>query len=536
MLRDEWLRARKRLLNQVRSQVRHLSGPLSADLQEYLKAYNREFRSKWEVCSLQVFHKELTETRLVLGGDFHAFSQAQRLHLRILRDLQRPLVLALECFESRSQKRIDEFLADEISEEEFIKKIGWEKRWGFPWENYSPLLAWAKKQGVPVIGLNRYEAKRDYASLERRDAHAAQKIKSTIKKYPEHLVYVIFGDLHLAQGHLPLALEEALGFDPKPLILMQNPEELYFRMARKGLEGQVEWLRASRRRFCHISSPPWVKWQSYLMFLEHNFDRGLQDSEEELDLTDQLGSLVVFLCRDLNVHVSVDELAVYSPGQLSVENLMTKPLSKSERAIALRLIQEDRSFYIPEQGLVYLSRLSINHAAALAGRFIHSQLSGCRRLFWDQPRDFHQAIWIEAVGFFFSKLINHRRKAESLRSLKARMMALDSADFTKQALQIALDQRMLETVFVHTNRLRPLRNISKRPWVYLEAARILGEMMGEKLYMGYRMQRFGRRDLVKWLSADLEESQFESMYMKLVKRLESLRPVVLEEKSGAASW
>lgn len=544
MQEKEWLRARKKLLEQVRSQVRLLAGPLTRDLRSYLKDYKSEFKKTWQVSNRGDFERELKEASIVLGGDFHAFSQSQRLHLRILRECHRPLVLGFECIESKHQKWVDQYLRAEITDEEFLKKVQWDRHWGFPWENYRPLFEWAKKNQVPVFGINRYEVDRTHQSLERRDLHAAAKIKEIRKKFPDHLCYVLFGDLHLAKPHLPQALQDVFEVDQRPLILFQNAEELYFRLARQGLESEVEWLSRSKRHFCHISSPPWVKWQSYLMFLEHNFDHGLleveddeeEDSDEELDLTDQLSGLVQFLSRDLKLKISVDELAVYSPGQLSIESILQKELPASQKRMAHKLVQEDRSFYIPEVGLLYLSRLSINHAAALAGRYIHAQLHQSKRLFWDQPEDFVRCIWQEAVAFFFSKLINHRRKSENLRSLKARMAVVDLKDLAQDALKMALDQRMLEVIYVHTGRIRSLRVKSKKDWVYLEAARITGEMMGEKLYEAFRVRRFSRDQLIKWLKVDPDSDEFDKMYLSLVKRLESVKLNHLEEESEVSSW
>ncbi len=536
MLQNEWLKARKKLLEQIGSQVRLLSGALTSDLKKYSAAYQSEFKSKWVQSSFKSFSEELACRNIVLGGDFHAYSQSQRLHLRILRQLARPVVLGLECIESKDQKIIDQYMAGKLSEDAFLVKTKWQKRWGFPWENYKPLFDWAKENQIKVVALNKHENKKTGAGLKRRDQHAAVQILKIRKAFPEHLIYVIFGDLHLAQSHLPAALKKVFGFDPKPIVLLQNSEELYFRSVKENRSSRVEWLASTKNRFCQLSSPPWVKWQSYLMFLEQNYDRGLDESDEGFDLTDQVSSLVSFLAKELEIKVSVDDVAVYSSEQISFEKSLQAKLTGPHKKLAERLIREDRSFYIPDHGLMYLSRLSINHAATLAGYFIHSKLSRASRVYWEQPEDFKRAVWSEAVGFFFSKLINHSRKAESLRSLKARLETSSTKDLAKEALSLALEQKLAEVIFAHTGRSKKLKLKSKSAWVYLEDARIVGEMMGDKLFIHFTEDKLSKNELIKYLSINLDSAEFTEFYLRLVKKFEGLPRKSQLSREAQVTW
>ncbi|MCB0411475.1 MAG: ChaN family lipoprotein, partial [Bdellovibrionales bacterium] len=501
MLHDEWLRSRKSLLRHVKSQVHLLAGESSEDVKRYEATYKKEFAGRWQASDELTFLKTLRHKRIVFGGDFHAFSQSQRLHLRVLRKLHQPLILALECFESHHQKWIDKFMASQISEDEFLKKTGWHRKWGFPWNHYRPLVEWAKKAGAQIVGLNLYEKCRSLESLEKRDLHSAKIIAQLYENHPDCLIYVVYGDLHLAQPHLPKMVENEVGEPISQLTLFQNSDELYFRFVRKIADENAVWLKGSCDRYCQMSSPPWVKWQSYLMFLEHSFDHDLSE-DGELDFTDHIASLVKFLAKDFELKIPVRDLAVYSVDQGYSEHLIFSELKLNERRIADQFLREGRSFFLPREGLIFLSRLSINHAAALAGKYIHSKLCGADRPFWDQPADFQRAIWVEAVGFFFSKLVNDQRKSETLRTLKARLSSQDGRKLTQGALKLALDQRMLEVIYVHAGRLPELKKKTLRTLFYLEAARHLGEMMGEKLFQGYRKQRFAAENIKSWLKVD----------------------------------
>lgn len=137
------------------------------------------------------------------------------------------------------------------------------------------------------------------------------------------------------------------------------------------------------------------------------------------------------------------------------------------------------------------------------------------------PQDFLGLIWIEAVGFFVSKLINHKRKAETVRDLKNQLAVTSPDDHGREALLLALDQRMREVIAVHTDRFRPLKVKPRRKASYIEAARLLGHMLGEKLYLSYRNGRISGDKLLEVLSQDMSHPNFDQFYLSMVKRLES---------------
>ena len=70
--------------------------------------------------------------------------------------------------------------------------------------------------------------------------------------------------------------EELSDIKYNDLIIYQDSEKLYFRLAQKYLETKTEVIRLDKRSFCVLGSPPWVTWQSYLIFLEKSFDDALK--------------------------------------------------------------------------------------------------------------------------------------------------------------------------------------------------------------------------------------------------------------------
>ena len=78
--------------------------------------------------------------------------------LRILQALvaqnRRP-ALAVEMFGWDGQAGLNQYLAeDQTSREQFLETARWEQNWGGPFEEYAPLIAFARDQRVPVLALN----------------------------------------------------------------------------------------------------------------------------------------------------------------------------------------------------------------------------------------------------------------------------------------------------------------------------------------------------------------------------------------------
>ena len=183
-------------------------------------------------------------------------------------------------------------------------------------------------------------------------------------------------------------------------------------------------------------------------------------------------------------------------------------------------LEHDLSFYLPEKQWLYLSRATINHASALAGQYMHAHLSGRRRTLWDQPNVFLPLVWVEALGFFFSKWINPKRKAETLESIRIQLEARSPKDAGRKALLLALDQRLSEVVWVQTGRLRrthfKVRNLN----AYLEASRIVGSMLGERLFQKVRSRTIHMPELMSYLNVNVESREFSAFYWELIRQIE----------------
>ncbi|MGE0764712.1 MAG: ChaN family lipoprotein [Bdellovibrionales bacterium] len=515
-MRAEWIKTRQQFLAQIKRQVQSRLGRVPRDLNAYIRRYNAEFNRPWQKSSHADLRKSVAESEVILGADFHAFSQSQRIHLRILRELpvERPVVLALEALAATDQMAIDQFMSGKLSEAQFLAQVKWDQAWGFPFENYKPLFELARERRFKVVGLNRHHTMgKMLHALPRRDQFGAEVIARWRERQPKALIYVVIGDLHLASGHLPAALQRV--GKSRVLTILQNSEHLYFRLAKHGQEHKVDVMRAKGGRFCVLGSPPWVKWQSYLMYLEQTYDRDIDAGG--MDYTDYVASYAVFIARDLGVQASLEDMAVFTPDQINVWRQLQRGLKADEKRMARAMIKCDRSFLLPQTGVLFLSRASINHAATLAGQFLHANLGDRTKTAWSFPSQFEAQIWIEAIGFFCSKLINHKRKADQLADLKTQLVAADPKGRGKDVLRLALAQRLSEL----TGKPRKLNFRPRRKEAYLEAARIVGHMLGDRLYQTVADKHMSMSEVVRLMQYDPTAAGFRDLYHAWVAKIDT---------------
>ena len=413
----EWLKTRRKLLESVKAQVQARLGRPSVRLRAYARAIEADYRGPWRRAKPGDLDAALDGARIVLGADFHAYAQSQRALVRVLRarPANRPLILALECVAAEHDRTIARYLAGQMTEAKFLKAVRWDEDWGFPFAHYRAFFELCRDRGHRVVGLN---TRGD--DLVRRDRWTAARLDALAASDPDALVFAVIGEWHVAASHVPKRLKHPA------VTLLQDIEPLYFRLS-KATTPVPEVMRSGRERFCLMVSPPWMKWQSYLMYLEHAYDRELEENLG-IDYSDHVASLVEVLEADLGVVTNKSKLQVYCPDSRQSLSRLSPRLPKARQSALLYHLEHDLSFFVPERDWLYLSRATINHASALAGQFLHGHLCRRQRSLWTQPADFLALIWIEAVGFFFSKWINPRRKADTLEGLRVELSARHPRD------------------------------------------------------------------------------------------------------------
>jgi hypothetical protein len=515
-----WVKSRKSLVQRLKDQIQLRYGKESGEIKRYRQAYEKDLNRPWKISRWDDLLKSVEDAEFAFGGDFHAFSQSARTHLRVLREVppSKDVVLGLEAIHRGQQAVVDKWLAAQITDTEFEKKLNWEKNWGFPLRITWPLLKLAQERRWRVLALSPNPTE-SIDELGGRDKFAAELLAQSHRKHPQALHYAVFGDLHIARPHLPHELMTLLAPEvPQTVSIYTNPENIYFQLSRRGLQNQVDVIKFNSSHFAILSSPPWVKWQSYLMFLEENYDMGLDDFESGIDHSEHVASLVAILESDLGLSGVNQDIHVYSAQDEGVDSLLEDYLKPHELQLAREIFRSNQSLYVPYRNFFYLAQPTVNHAATLAGQYIHAFLCENKHTFWSFPDDFEALTWVEACGYFLSKMINPRRKPSGLHDLRAHAEVFQSSALSKDALLLALDQSFRSLVERKGGRDLPAAFKSDHPMVYVLVSRFLGAKWGERIFDAIQNHDLSLSHLLKLMKMNPREFVNDSVsYRALVE-------------------
>ncbi|WP_310487684.1 ChaN family lipoprotein [Chamaesiphon sp. VAR_69_metabat_338] len=107
--------------------------------------------------SQQQIVDRLKTSNVVYLGETHDRLADRQQQLAIIQALFKhnpQLAIGMEMFQRPAQPLLDLYLAGKLSAAELRKQSEFDKRWGFSWESYAPILEFAKANRLPVIALN----------------------------------------------------------------------------------------------------------------------------------------------------------------------------------------------------------------------------------------------------------------------------------------------------------------------------------------------------------------------------------------------
>lgn len=105
----------------------------------------------------QTVIQQLAKSRVIYLGETHDSKEDHQAQIELLKALhqQNPkLAIGLEMFQRPFQSGLDRYLAGAITEEALRESTEYDQRWGFPWEFYAPIVAFAKENQLPIVALN----------------------------------------------------------------------------------------------------------------------------------------------------------------------------------------------------------------------------------------------------------------------------------------------------------------------------------------------------------------------------------------------
>src|SRR5262249_43502251 len=131
----------------------------------------------------------------------------------------------------------------------------------------------ARELNIPVFGIDSHP-RYDMRSIGRRDQRTARHICGIIERDPSRTLVIVFGESHLASKHLPARVRSVLaekGFARDELLILQNVDEIYWKLQRRGLEN-VRAVRIKERQYCVFNATPIEKYESFRQYLHKCVD------------------------------------------------------------------------------------------------------------------------------------------------------------------------------------------------------------------------------------------------------------------------
>lgn len=529
---------REELLNIHKQLYRHNKVLIEESVQHedrafhaYERRYLRAVRDYDSVSSVEEVMEAVMGADIIYVGDYHTLNQSQRSLLRILRLLVQKttdFAIGLEVVQGRHQEILDRFLQDKITDKTFLQKTGFQKHWFFDlWANFVPLFDFAKYHKIPVYGL---EAKPEVGtSLEKRDVETARRIIEISQKEPAKKIIIFVGDLHLAPQHLPRQVEKIFAVQkmtPKTVTLYQNSEAIYWKLADREIEQQADVVKISKNEFCRMHTPPIIAQQSYLNWLEH--EEGVLDyADARHTFLGYMDQVAAFLGIELT-QAKKEEIEVFTCGDLSFLKRLreSRDLPAREFRQIKKQILRSESYCIPSKKIVYIANVSVNHAAEEASHMIRF-LKGGPEIPRSRQDAFYANALHEAIGFFGSKVINHKRKClrpSDARNLTEYLSSSGSVkerflEFRMATLFLEHDRQLKKGLPFHPNKIFPLSTD-----LFFAVTHAIGYFLGEKMFHGLLAEKLTKDEIRSLFDEPFdEEGAPVKRFLELEKRLKGIK-------------
>jgi hypothetical protein len=550
-LREQLIQIQKR---NYRKKVRLVRKTLKQNrgLELYREEYLRYLKDYEAISNKADLVRKASAADVIFHGDYHTLKQSQSAVLHILQDIQgkRDMVLCLEIFHGSDQKHVDAFLAGELTEDSFLKKIDYAKKWPFAWENWKPTMSFCRDHKIPILGINTETSEGNgMRSLKKRDQYSARIIAKAFLRNPGKLIYVVDGDLHIAPNHLPKNVERLLAHldeHARFFFIFQNAETLYWKLCSRGLE-ESDVLRIRENMYCVMNTMPANKIQSYLNWLEYSEDAYFPVSKEwEFEDYEHRGAMVhdmvTSLASILNLDLPADalqKLTIFYPNDLQfMERLYEMPELKGRLRLIKDKIKRGEGFLLEYDGegetryLIYLANSNINMAAEEACHFLNAVLRGPLTKGLSPFDRFYRNVITECLGFFGSKFLNEKRKTESENSIRrflGRVKRGEEKETDLETIQVA--RYILQHRYLQRQSRDPQDFMKKFHAQYKSRSAVsrmfstqLGYMLGNKLYYAVKRGAFSIETL-RGLFCDPFEKPMQGFtsYLDISDRIQKVK-------------
>ncbi len=486
---------------------------------KYIRSFTREFRgfdafSTWDDLIISCYKADI-----VYLGDYHALTSSQMFAARLLKEIasrSRQVILAVEMVYGRNQRALDQWLAGAIDESEFKRRIRYDLEWGYDWEGFRAIFETARDYGLKVFGID-CPPRNGLRYIRKRDRYAAMRIADICARNPTARVVVMIGESHLAEGHLPAAVREALAagnLEKRSVRVLQNIEEIYWKLVAQGREHE-DVVAMGAGTYCVFNASPIAKYESYRQTINRWRE---EEGEDAIDLTPTLHSMIDTILRFLGVdkyahrvregedgmELLVDLFPdVYSSVDASsLKGLLGRGrLTAAQRAAVKDRIARKGSCYIRRINAIFIGAFSLVQGGEEAAHFVNIALRG--DVFRDgrrarsRPDLFYESVMEEALGFFGSKLIDPSRN--HFFETKLYQYHRRDREFIENNTEYSFEQygRIMRFILTHKRFERTYKSHRDVPAALKDGIRTrsrrefsvltheLGYYLGQQMYDGY---------------------------------------------------
>lgn len=490
----------------LQAQIGRLQREISGSDRFRRSRYIQDFHREFETYEANSSHRELLDAAagsdIILIGDYHTLEAYQLFAADFVSRLfrrGRRLLLGLEVFYGRNQRALDQWMARAISDEDLRQRVDYELEWGYPWGGTRAILETARARSISVYGLD-CPPRNDPRMIRARDRCVAARIAEMTRRRADHRIVVIYGEAHLAAGHLPSEIQRQLaegGLRRRLLTIVQNQDAIYWKLACDG-RAENKVVRVRHDAYCVMSANPYLKYESYYRQLERwkseqiGEPTGLHLTASVHHLIDTIANFVGIrkqsyclsretICLEFFAD-AYPEVHLASDKSVLKQVLTQARLTRAQAQQILSRVAARGSCYVAAANAVLVGEFQLEAGAEEAARFVNYACKGERLERFRQIRRsaadlFYVQVMEACLGYFGSKLLVPSRRPARRESLEGL-----SAD----------EQRALR----------------------------LGYRLGEKLYDGYLAGKIGRRQIASLFFNSLSQpGEAEEMYRSTNQKL-----------------
>lgn len=175
---------------------------------------------------------------------------------------------------------------------------------------------------------------------------------------------------------------------------------------------------------------------------------------------------------------------------------------------------------------------SLNHICKIAAEYFLYKNKIYLHTISDPQKFFISLIWLEMLTYFFTKIVNPKRKTNTVFDMRTFLMTENFTDHGKDVLSIALQQKLKEmnsSGASDASRRKDRSASSRNAKSYAAAARLLGGIMGEKVFWAYTNKRLRFPKAKSFLFQNIYDKSFQVKYYDLIEVIEQW-PVVAKSK------